>query len=299
MELDLKLELNYCISGLDFYEKKSSMNMKDIFGDEHQSTNYKMLTNFGEITDSQNTISLEEFENNFINNSLDVIENRDNYDGGLYSYKEPIFEIIKEEKSEKTENKSTTKKGRRKKDAPLSYKLKHTKDHKDNVIIKIKNHFVESVFNYINKKYKDFIKTQKKNYLHPLLKRISNHKYKVYSKKKNREFFSLSLRELFSSELKPKRYTNFLKDNSKNYNRDNIDLLINENEATELIEIFNMTVEEMYEKYITNEIPECNLRKNLIKLKEKNKIGDIKKYEEVAKNLIIDIKKRYNRIKSQ
>ena len=296
------MKFEHVFSNFNLSNNKVTKNKFDSLDPEQNYSLTKMNSIDNEENTNLNAVDWDIFDN-FItcneNNSQNIPNEKDNnnlYFNNLDEKKEEkpkVFLIPKEKRYREIKNKSIgVKKGRRQKDAPLSDKVKHSKYAKDNIISKIINRFVESVFGYINKIYEDFKKI--KNKKDTWLKRIHSNKYKVDSKDKKQKFLILSLRELFSSELNEERYNNFTKKNSKFYNRDNIDLLINEQEITELIEILNMTVEEMYKKYINNEIPECNLENDLIKMEEEDNEEReyITKYEEVALNLIVNFKKK-------
>lgn len=173
-----------------------------------------------------------------------------------------IFLIKKKKKTER-------KRGRFALNFNPLYKPKHDKLAKDNIISKIKRHFVISTLNYINKKYKEFLSSKKKGKKHPLLMKIINKYYKEYSTKANREFFNLYIYQLFSEDLSHK-----ITETSKDYNRKQIKLLFKKNKAKEVIEIMNVTVKEMYEIYISNEINDYNFEKDfnsIVKIEEEEK----------------------------
>lgn len=192
----------------------------------------------------------------------------------------------KKVKTKKIQKKETAIKGRRKKNEPPSSKVKHDKFSKDNIVQRIKRLFVIRCFELINKKYKEYITKNNQGY-QPLLKRISQDAYNVFSKDKNQRFLALNLGELFSSELS-NRYSNFLRKNSKDYNKKRIDWLKKENKAIEVIDILNTIVRDMYEKYIKNEIDEFNLENDIAKIEDEEKNGIKYKdlFKETAKNLI-------------
>ena len=79
------------------------------------------------------------------------------------------------------------------------------------------------------------------------------------------------------------RITGFPKD----YNRTQIKSLYEKNEATEVINIMNSSVKEMYEIYRSNEITDYNLESDLNEISEKNdeeKSDDEKEEEEDYSN---------------
>lgn len=246
--------------------------------------------------------NLKENELNILNKSNHSIVNNDLSLSKNYSF--PNFEDIakkpltpkstdnkntqiilnkKESNKQKLTNKKT-KRGRLAKNAIPSYKVKHDKFESLNIIQRIKNLFVGNLYDYINKKYKEY-KIKNNQPIEPLLYKIDQSLYKANSKKKNQQFFSLKVRDLFSSDI-TERYSKFLRTNPKEHNKTQIDLLIKENKADEIIEIMNSTLEEMYEKFINNKLNGFNLKKSLnkIELEEGSIYANI--FEEKAVNLI-------------
>ena len=141
---------------------------------------------------------------------------------------------------------------------------KHNKNSLDNIATKIKAHFVKKTLKYINKKFNEFLlrNNRKKK---PLLKNIKPDSYKKFSKKANQDFINLKIHQLFSADL-TKRIREFPKD----YNRTQIKSLFEKNEATEVIEIMNSSVKEMYKIYSSNKITDYNLESDLKETAEKN-----------------------------
>ena len=292
------MRISPTISDLSYTQNMSIKNSLGLFDSEQKLSFSKINTCFNvyEEAEKSNFMNVDFLDGSTSYNEYDLLSISNSNIYYIHEKKEEkqkIFLIEKDKRSKETESKITqVKRGRRQKNAPLSSEVRHNKYGKDNIILKIKNHFVENMFEYINSKYKDFQEAEKIKYFPVLLKRISTEKYKVYSKKGNQDFLKLSIRDLFASQLNPERYNNFAKKNSIYYNANNIDLLIKENKATEVIELLNMTVEKMYQKYINNEIPECSLENDIIKMIKENKEREyIIKYEVVAKNLITDIYK--------
>jgi hypothetical protein len=161
-----------------------------------------------------------------------------------------VFLIRKKEKNERT-------KGR----LPLGHRPlnipKHNKNSVDNITTKIKAHFVKKTLKYINKKYNEFL-LQKNRKKKTLLMNIKPNSYNKFSKKANKEFLRLNIQQLFSADL-TSRITGFQKD----YNRTQIKSLFEKNEATEVINIMNSSVKEMYENYSSNKIADYNLESDL------------------------------------
>ena len=186
--------------------------------------------------------------------------------------KNTVFKIIKTKKIFTIKPKEERKKGRLSIGNRPLYQPKHDKKSTDNIISKIKRHFVRSTLNYINKKYNEFLSKKKTENKRTLLKKIIPNSYKEYSRKANQKFLNLYLYQLFSQDL-----SNRITEYSKDYNRKQIKLLYEENKAKEVIEIMNLTVKEIYEIYISNRISGFNLKNdlnNIIKEKGKEEKND-------------------------
>ena len=168
-----------------------------------------------------------------------------------------IFSIRKRDRNER-------KKGR----LPLNRRPlnipKHNKNSLDNIATKIKAHFVKKTLKYVNKKFNEFLlrNNRKKK---TLLMNIKPDSYKKFSKKANQNFINLKIHQLFSADL-----TNRIREFPKYYNRTQIKSLFEKNEATEVIEIMNSSVKEMYEIYSSNKITDYNLESDLKETAEKN-----------------------------
>jgi hypothetical protein len=163
-----------------------------------------------------------------------------------------------------------------------SYKPRHDKNSGDNIILKIKRHIVERTRNYINKKYEEYLTNKKQKKNKQFLKKIIPNSYNVYNEKENKEFLKKTLYQLFSTDISDK----YSGKNSKDYNRKQISKLFEENKAKELIEIMKLTMKEIYELYISNEIEGFNLESDLIKIEEKSGKDYRKKFQKKAENLI-------------
>ena len=114
--------------------------------------------------------------------------------------------------------------------------------------------------------------------------------FKIY------EFFNKTLGEVFSADVS-KRNSNFLSTHSKDYNKKRIESLIKENKEKNVIEKLNLTMKEIYEKYLNNELGEFNLENDLSKIEKKEGEDYKKAYEEKALNLIDIINKKGEKIK--
>ena len=257
---------------------------------------------FGIITLEEN---LRRFNNNILNGfqeeSEDEIFSMHNQDAPneniIYPNNENGNNISQEPTESRTRNlpqfkttivkKTGKSKGRlSKKIGRPSYKIKHSKSSRDDIISKIKRLFVKNTNNYINKKYNGFLLKKKKK-KRVLLKKISPEIYRIYSTKDNQHFFNLYLYQLFSQDLSDK-----ITQYSKDYNRKRIKSLYEKNEAKEIIEILNLTVKEMYQIYISNSIPDYNLEndlENLIKEDEEESEEDRARYKNKVKEIANDL----------
>ena len=163
-----------------------------------------------------------------------------------------------------------------------SYKPRHDKNSGDNIILKIKRHIVEKTRKYINQKYEEYLSKEKTKKNRPFLKKIIPDSYKIHSNTANKEFLNITLYQLFSTDISHK----YNGKNSRDYNRKQISKLFEENKAKELIEIMKLTMKEIYELYISNEIEGFNLESDLIEIEEKNGKDYRKKFQKKAENLI-------------
>ena len=182
--------------------------------------------------------------------------------------------------------KKIKKRGRRKFGANISSKINHDKNSSDNIKQKIKRLFIQSVKDYLNSLYNKYfnLKNRKSD---NFLKKIKTNFTSSLDGNKNLENFSMTLRELFSSDLGGK-YTKM----DKKYNKKNIDILIQKNEAKEIIKLLNKTLKEVYEIYINNEIPEFSLAHDLNIIEKKFENYYMNRYKEIASKLIVTYKKK-------
>ena len=177
--------------------------------------------------------------------------------------------------------------GRRKKKKIYRTKSIHNKFNKDNIVRKIKIHFLNAGIEYINKKYKEFKSLKLKPTKQKFLQKLEQ-KYTDYSTKKEEKIFlSKKLSEVLSDSVSKR-----CKNHNIDYNERNIKKLLNKGEPKNLIEFLGKTIEDVYKLYISegkDKIPEFNLENDLIKIEEdKNKKGvNYKmKYKENALDLI-------------
>lgn len=168
---------------------------------------------------------------------------------------------------------------------------KHNKFAEDNIIRKIKGRFLEYCRLYINYSYKKYFlnnnQTNKK--YHNLLQRIDSKMVKQIKKERNIEWFDTKLYEIFSHNVSEK-----CSQYKEDYNKKQIKLLFDKNEVTDVIQILNMPVREMYENFIINKKREGfktlendleEIKKKMIEENEDNIEEYLNKYEFIAQNL--------------
>ena len=194
--------------------------------------------------------------------------------------KEKIFLIEKTDKKKKNM-------GRRKKEKKYRAKAFHDKFNKDNIVRKIKIHFLNAGIKYINKKYSEFQKLKLKPTKQKFLQKLQQ-KYTDYrTKKEEKIFLSKKLKEILSDTVSKR-----CKNHKEDYNKKNLKKLINIGEPKNLIEFLDKTIEDVYKIYISDEkdkIPEFNLENDLTSIEEDlNEKGENYKikYKEYALDLI-------------
>ena len=175
--------------------------------------------------------------------------------------------------------------GRRKKEKKYRTRASHNKFNKDNIVRKIKIHFLNAGIKYINKKYNEFhcLKRTKQKFLQKLKQKYTDY----LTKKEEKIFLSKKLNEILSDTVSKR-----CKNHNKDYNRKNIKKLINNGEPKNLIEFLDKTIEDVYRIYISEEkdkIPEFNLENDLMSIEEDiNEKGENYKikYKKYALDLI-------------
>ena len=208
--------------------------------------------------------------------------------------KENIFYIIKDKTNQlnnELKKKQYKQRGRKKKDEFKKNKDEdknyHSKSDQDNVIHKIKVCFIESTMNFINKRYEVFA-AKKGNKNAKFLLRIKSEFTEKIKTEKNLLFLNIKIKDLFSSDLSGK-YTNFKKD----YNKTIIKELYQKNEANDVIDIMEKTVEELLQNYINGDYEEegfyiendlNNEREKMENNKEENVDDYTQYFLETAKN---------------
>ena len=197
----------------------------------------------------------------------------------IFYKKEKIFHITKTNK----------KIGRIKKSSCLIGK--HNKLSKDNIIRKIKGRFIEKLRLYINSEYKNYLlnKYLKKNKYNNFLKKINPKVSRKIKKEENLEWFKSKIYEVFSQNLSL-RYSSFSPDSNKK----KIIRLMSMKEPKGVIDILNMDIQTLFDKYINDEeIPGFKTLKDDLKEletqmnneKQENIKEYLKHYEYIAKNM--------------
>ena len=242
--------------------------------------NYYFIEKENKITEHEGELDVSIFEFNRIYNNdtdnEDEIAQRTLYRTNQNKIlRKQIFNI---EKSKK--------RGRRKFGTNISSKIKHGKNSTDLIKQKIKRRFIESVKKYINNLYNRYFNLKKRR-TDNFIKKIKTNFTSLLAENKNLEYFSMSLRELLSSDLSGK-YTKM----DKKYNKKKIDILIQKNKVKEIIKLLNKTLKEVYEIYINNEIPEFSLVHDLNIIEKKFGKYYMNRYKEIALKLIVTYKKK-------
>ena len=172
--------------------------------------------------------------------------------------------------------------------------MKKDKFDKNNIIQKIIRHLIISALTLINEAHKLNHSGKKSE---PLLRSIDAEEYNVYSNQKIYKFFNKTLGDVFSADIS-KRNSNFLRTHPKDYNKKKIETLKKENKEKNVIEILNLTVKELHEKYIKNEIPGLNFENDLIQIEKKHGIEYKDKYEKISLELKDIINEKGEKIKN-
>ena len=260
----------------NIYLKTESYPIKKIeYEDERQNDNIPFDLSMNKVFFSSNNSNNED-----IYEKMYAITKESSHQS---SNKTPIFNIRKSYKifSIKKEKNNKLKRGRRNINNTQKSKAKHNKNSSDNIILRIKRLFINCTRKYINKKYIQY----SPNEIHKkfsLLKKINPLIYCQYSIQTHQQLLELPLRQLFSIDLSEK-YKNL----SKDYNRNQIDLLYKKNKMKEVIELLNLTVREMYEIFTSNKIADYNLENELNKIQKEEGREYYEKYKNKAEKLIL------------
>jgi hypothetical protein len=256
----LKIDtFNYFMkSNIETKQNKKDENIEDFFlgvpveviKDNFDPITYDGIDNYFDNTNSTDNNGEETDHTNNTNNT--IINTKTQIE------KNKIFDIKKVSKRI----------GRRKHDKPELYKYEavHTKYRQDNIIQKIKIHFINSTMDLINRKYNEYLNIDSKK---RLLQKIKPNFTKIWTKKGNQEFLEKKLKDVFSEELS-ERCSTF--HDKKNYNKEQIEKLYEKNKAKNVINILDKSLKEMYRIYImeNNGMKEYNLKYDLIQIEQKN-----------------------------
>ena len=256
----LKIDtFNYFMkSNIETKQNKKDENIEDFFlgvpveviKDNFDPITYDGIDNYFDNTNSTDNNGKETDHTNNTNNT--IINTKTQIE------KIKIFDIKKVSKRI----------GRRKHDKPELYKYEavHTKYRQDNIIQKIKIHFINSTMDLINRIYNEYLNIDSKK---RLLQKIKPNFTKIWTKKGNQEFLEKKLKDVFSEELS-ERCSTF--HDKKNYNKEQIEKLYEKNKAKNVINILDKSLKEMYRIYImeNNGMKEYNLKYDLIQIEQKN-----------------------------
>ncbi len=232
--------------------------------------------------------NFEEQESNFQDNNKDDSYNIKDINNKNNKYENIFYYIdIKGNYQERSL-------GRLRRDQIPLYEVKKDKFDKNNIMQKIIRHLIMSALTLINEAHKLNHSGKKSE---PLLRSIDAEEYNVYSNQKIYKFFNKTLGDVFSADIS-KRNSNFLRTHPKDYNKNKIESLKKENKEKNVIELLNLTVKELHEKYITNEIPGLNFENDLIQIEKKYGIEYKDKYEKISLELDDIIKEKGEKIKS-
>lgn len=272
----LKIDtFNYFMkSNIETKQNKKDENIEDFFlgvpveviKDNFDPITYDGIDNYFDNTNSTDNNGKETDHTNNTNNT--IINTKTQIE------KIKIFDIKKVSKRI----------GRRKHDKPELYKYEavHTKYRQDNIIQKIKIHFINSTMDLINRKYNEYLNIDSKK---RLLQKIKPNFTKIWKKKGNQEFLEKKLKDVFSEELS-ERCSTF--HDKKNYNKEQIEKLYEKNKAKNVINILDKSLKEMYRIYImeNNGMKEYNLKYDLIQIEQKNGKEYVQEYNKKAMDFL-------------
>ena len=258
-------------------------NLFDSYYNNNSKSNYIMLN---KDEDRMNNLGdkIQEIFSQKKDNPFDDYEESQTKNSPYFSTKQtdPNINVIKILYTKKVPK--IAKRGRRNSGFISFIKPKHSRKTKDNLVRKIKRHFIKSLINYINYLYKKHSGKSKE-----FLKKIKPKFVDAPNNPENLNFFYMTLRQIFSEDLS-KKYVRFNPD----YNRKQIEILYYKNEPKEVIDIMNKTLKEMYEIYISNQIDEFKLEKDLGEIESKAKKDILYEFKirETAKQLIHNLVKK-------
>ena len=267
----------------NFSINESNLSYNYYNDDSNSNSNYIM---FNKDEDRMNNLGdkIQEIFSQKKDNPFDDYEESQTKNSPYFSTKQtdPNINVIKILYTKKVPK--IAKRGRRNSGFISFIKPKHSRKTKDNLVRKIKRHFIKSLINYINYLYKNHSGKSKE-----FLKKIKPKFVDAPNNQESLNFFYMTLRQIFSEDLS-KKYVRF----SPDYNRKQIEILYDKNEPKEVIDIMNKTLKEMYEIYISNQIDEFKLEKDLSEIESKAKKDILYecKIREAAKQLIHNLVKK-------
>ena len=255
--------------------------------------NNKMPTNNLSIVSSKNDNYINDINNLISTFSYDGIKlSQEMKIETIKTNNNRIFQIFKDNKN----------KGRIKKNS--NFIGKHNRFSEDNIIRKFKGRFQEKLRIYINYEYKKYLLSHNKEAkkLKNLIQRITPKISRKIKKKDNLEWLKKKLFQLFSENVSDK-CTLY----NREHNKDEINKIIIENKAKDVIKILNKSVEEMLYKFSNNikvdgfetlDDDLISLKEKLIKENEDNISEYLKKYKNIVinfENIFINKSDRHNK----
>ena len=303
MQKDIGANHSLIVPNINLSDKQKDLMNQTKFPFNHDQFNsFTSYNNYNFTT----TISLEEEKEEknkqlpFILSDIFLFDKLDSFDkdidGNDINSKDNIYFIKNQKINKEKEKIFFIKKGKRKRE---NRKRGHNKFSKDDIIQKIKRHFINRLLKYINEIYKGFKQKQNvKKKIKPLLISINPEKYNFYNNKKNIEFFNNTIENLFSAEISI-RNCNFLRKHSNDSNKKRIAFLKKENKAKEVINILNSKVKEMYGKYINKELDEFCLDNDLIEVEKKDGTEYKNLYKKIAQELIYHFNKKQEKFENE
>ena len=275
-----------------YEEEKNDVNQEKIIEEN-------FINNYSEYSVEENKIKINNNyirENQFHNqNTNSTTQDKKNIEKNQVTKEtnntnKNLFTITIEKKDEN----EFSNKGRRKKDKLYpnedEKKVVHGKFGVDNIIQKVKIHFLSEAREYVNSEYKMYCQKRYPNGKYQELIKMTERNYENYLNNENKKAFLLiKLSDILSGKVS-NRYSKEL--DKENYNKINIEKLIEEGEPKHLVDFINKTVGDAYEIYIREEedkIPEFNFENDLNKIQdEKNGKGESykEKYKNIAKEFL-------------
>ena len=275
------MEFNNDYDSQSDFSSRSIKGMHILYNNSYYYEKEKLMYN--KLENKKNQFNYE----NFFVNGKEKVEDKEDSEKELYyindnqrknsatasTEHQKTKRILLKIKKIPKKNKHYNKRGRKRKNS-TSKSSKHNKNSWDNIRNRIINNFINQTQIYINSKLSK-IKPKRK-----VLKKIETLYIKYHKIDELKIFFKKSVGQIFSESLSD-RCTKF----SKDYNKNLITRLRNDKNLMEINNIFDQTVEKLYEKYINNTIAEFNLNKYLEKVKKEDE-DYASNYKNNAMNLV-------------